>query len=185
MIPIIILAIENEDDRAFMENLYLTYNRLMRSEILKVLKDPWAAEDVEQSVLEKLIDKIPLLRTMDRARLVNYIIVASRNRAYNYIRDNKKVTIFSFDDEQDTANINWGSGQRTPIQLWEASNHVKEAWEKLDERSRYVLDLKYTLYKNDKEIAKELGISPASVRMTLSRARQKLKIVLEEAEACV
>ena len=63
MIPIIILTIENEDDRAFMEGLYLSYNRLMRSEIHKILKDSWATEDVEQNVLEKLIDKIPLLKT--------------------------------------------------------------------------------------------------------------------------
>lgn len=185
MLPIIILAIENDDDRAFMENLYLSYNRLMRSEISKILKDPWSTEDVEQSVLEKLIDKIHLLKTMDRARLVNYIISASRNRAYNYLRDNKKITVFSFDDEQDTANIQLSNTPRTPIQMWEEANHIKEVWTKLDERSRYVLDLKYTLHKDDAEMAKDLGISQASVRMAVSRARQKLKIVLEEAEAGV
>lgn len=185
MIPIIILAIENDDDRVFMEGLYLSYNRLMRSEIYKILKDSWATEDVEQNVLEKLIDKIPLLRTMDRARLVNYIIVSSRNNAYNYLRDNKKITMFSFDDEVDSANINRDNGSRTPIQLWEASNHLREAWEKLDERSKYVLNLKYTLLKDDAEIARDLGISTPSVRMTVSRARQKLKNVLDEAEAIV
>ena len=34
MIPLIILSIENDDDRAFMEDLYLSYRRLMFSELL-------------------------------------------------------------------------------------------------------------------------------------------------------
>jgi len=178
MIPIIILAIENEDDRVFMESLYFNYNRLIRCEISKVIKGAFDVEDVEQTVLEKLIDKLDLLRTMDRDRLVNYIIVSSRNNAYNYIRGNKKVTLFSYDEAID----DFFTISRTPIQMWEDSNHIKESWEKLDVRSRYVLELKYVLDKTDKEIAFDLGVQPSSVRMIVSRARQKLNKIVKEAE---
>lgn len=39
-IPPAILAIEDEDDRSFMENLYRSYYRLMYHEIFTVTSDP-------------------------------------------------------------------------------------------------------------------------------------------------
>ena len=47
MIPMIIMAIEDEDDRSFMANLYVDYQRL-----------------IFQSTLPKLIDKLADLRRM-------------------------------------------------------------------------------------------------------------------------
>jgi DNA-directed RNA polymerase specialized sigma24 family protein len=41
-------------------------------------------------VIEKLIDKVGFLRKLDRRGLVNYIITAAKNTAYNYCRDKKK-----------------------------------------------------------------------------------------------
>ena len=54
-IPPAILAIEDEDDRSFMENLYRSYYRLMYHEIFTVTSDPWLAEDILQNVVISLI----------------------------------------------------------------------------------------------------------------------------------
>ena len=51
MIPYCILVIEDDDDRAFMEQLFVDYHRLMYHEIFKLVHDQWAAEDVMQSTL--------------------------------------------------------------------------------------------------------------------------------------
>ena len=51
-IPPAILAIEDEDDRSFMENLYRSYYRLMYHEIFTVTSDPWLAEDILQNVVK-------------------------------------------------------------------------------------------------------------------------------------
>lgn len=66
MIPYCILVIEDDDDRTFMEQLFVDYHRLMYHEIFKLVHDQWAAEDVMQSTLVRLIDKIPELRLKDR-----------------------------------------------------------------------------------------------------------------------
>ena len=87
MIPYCILVIEDDDDRAFMEQLFVDYHRLMYHEIFKLVHNQWAAEDVMQSTLVRLIDKIPELRSKDRNHLVNYIITASKNQSRNYLRD--------------------------------------------------------------------------------------------------
>ena len=81
MIPYCILVIEDDDDRTFMEQLFVDYHRLMYHEIFKLVHDQWAAEDVMQSTLVRLIDKIPELRLKDRGHLVNYIITASKRPA--------------------------------------------------------------------------------------------------------
>ena len=80
MIPICILAIEDEDDRAFMENLYMSYQRLMYSTIKRIVRDDWAAEDVMQSALVKLIDKIPLLKSRTDVQRISYVVTCQKHR---------------------------------------------------------------------------------------------------------
>lgn len=46
MIPICIQTIENDDDRDFMEWLFLEYHPLMYATIRKVIHDQWTCEDV-------------------------------------------------------------------------------------------------------------------------------------------
>lgn len=86
MIPYCILAIEDDSDREFMTALYYQYRKLMYSTTQKILKDQWSTDDVVQTSLEKLIDKIPLLRTLDQNHLANYIISTCKNNAYNLCR---------------------------------------------------------------------------------------------------
>lgn len=78
MIPYLILTIEDDDDREFISALYINYQRLMYSEIKKIVKNVQDAEDVMQTVLEKLIDKIPLLRSQKRNQLIKYIFSACK-----------------------------------------------------------------------------------------------------------
>lgn len=176
MIPFIILAIEDPDDRAFMADLYTTFNRLMYSEILKVVHNQWDAEDVLQSMLVRLIDKVDLLRTLNKPRLINYLTTASRNVALNYVRDFVDMSTISFDE-----TIGPTRTQRIAtdvIHLLEEKDGFQRAWNALDPKSRRVLELKYFLDESDAEIADLLGIKVSSVRMTLTRARNKLKDLL-------
>lgn len=90
IIPYIILAIEDDGDREFMAWLYIQYQSLLYSEIIRIVQSSTDAEDVLHTVIEKLIDKVGFLRKLDRRGLVNYIITAAKNTAYNYCRDKKK-----------------------------------------------------------------------------------------------
>ena len=90
-IPPAILAIEDEDDRSFMENLYRSYYRLMYHEIFTVTSDPWLAEDILQNVVISLIRNLSTIKKLSTARLVNYIKTASINTSYNYLRKNRKL----------------------------------------------------------------------------------------------
>lgn len=181
MIPCCILAIEDDDDRAFMEHLFVQYHRLMYRKIIEILHDPWATDDVMQSVLEKLIDKVKELREKDRDRLVNYIISACKNRARNYIRDKGNKHEFVLDEYWDHEDI---ENSRYAIELRfekEAElERLAKIWPKLDERSQYLLEGRYILEKSPDQMAKELGLKPDSIRMALSRARKNANKLMQE-----
>lgn len=174
MIPFIIQAIESPRDRDFMEALYLQYNRLIYSEVRKILKNDWDTEDVMQQVLIRLIGHISKLQAMDRSHTVNYIIVTARHTAYNYLRDNKRIVEFPFDETFDVVDETLVSADERLIVL-EESEYTDMAWQSLDERSRRLLEMKYILEMPNEEIALEIGVSTNSVRMLLTRARDKLK----------
>lgn len=173
MIPYFIMAIENEDDRDFMAMIYEKYNRLMYNEIYHILNDRWLAEDVMHSTVVRLIDKVDELRTKDRSHLINYIISASKNQAKNYIRDNQKYNGYSFDDCFDMPDKKQGrEAMDFHLIHVEDLQQLAAIWDKLDERSRYVLEGYYILEKSMPQLADELDIKPESVRMALTRARK-------------
>lgn len=181
MIPYVILAIEDESDREYMTALYIEYHRLMYSEIKKLLSDKEAIEDVLQSTLVKLIDKISLLRSFDRTHLVNYIIVSCRNTARNELRYRSRHPAFSFDETFDGSEPDSAFAPiEEQILHTDSLARLARVWDKLDERSRYLLEARYILEKTDADIAADLGIQPKSVRMALTRARKTARGLMKE-----
>ena len=179
MIPFCILAIENDDDREFMAELFLRYQRLLYNEIYEILKNPWNTEDVLQATLVKLIDKISELRKKEEAKLVSYMVVAARNNTYNFLRAQKKSAQVSFEEYRGQENS--ASADRQIESGMIAKEEIEEMvrrWSQLDERSKHLLEGKYILGKSDEALAEELSIKPASVRMALTRARQNAYQIL-------
>ena len=182
VIPYAIMAIEDDSDREFMSNLFASYHRLMYHEIIKILHDPWATEDVLQTTLVNLIDKIDTLRSLSTKKRINYIITASKNTAISHLSKHQKLPTVPFDDWLDTSDQ--GTQREGNPELFvlrqETLSHAAEAWKKLDPRSQAVLSGRHILGKTNAELAEELGIKPESVRMALTRARRELLEHLKE-----
>lgn len=180
MIPYCIFAIEDESDREFMVSLYLQYEKLMYSTIRKVTQDSWLVDDIFQSTLEKLIDKIYLLKKLNRDRLVNYLIVASRNTAYNICQAQARNLAEDIERYIGEASSNCvGANIEDLIILQNQLESLYTIWERLDARSRYLLEAKYILEMSDTEIGENLKIKPQSVRMALTRARKNALTLIE------
>lgn len=183
MLPIVILAIDDDDDRAFMSDLFISYERLMMSELLKILNNVQDAEDLMQTVLLKLIDKIPLLRTFNRKRTVCYIIASCRNTAITFLKKQKKVDYFSFDDDSWTQSdqmLCTAPSVEDEIIRQELTSSVKDVWDFLDPRDKFILEGKYLLDKSMQELAEDLEIKPESIRMALTRARRHFRDIARE-----
>ena len=107
MFPVIILAIENEDDREFMMQLYTQYRALLYSEIYKIVQNEWDADDVLQSVIEKLIDRLSKLREMEHKGMVNYMITTAKHTAYNFCRDKGSFNLWTMKRISPMTNLHW------------------------------------------------------------------------------
>ena len=172
MLPLMITAIEDENDREFMERLYLQYHRLIYSEVRKLVQNEDEAEDLMQTVVEKLIHKVDLLRDLERRRLVNYVISTAKNTAQNFLRDNHPAARVWEEQEQlaDPAPM-----PEEKILYREDLSSLSRVWSTLDEKTRYLLIARYILNKSGREIAEDLQMPPDNVRMALVRARKKAR----------
>lgn len=138
MLPICILAIRDDDDRAYMTRLFVKYQRLMYRTIYDILGDKWATEDVLQTTLLRLIDHLDTLRRLEPEGLAGYIAAACRHTAYNAVRDSSRHPWLPLD-----------GGPEVPDERQEVEDRVlrrleldalAQVWPRLDENTRWLLE---------------------------------------------
>lgn len=181
MIPYCILVIENDDDREFMIELYQDYKNLMHSTVSKLVDNEYDVEDLTQDVLEKLIDKISMLRSRTRDQRVNYIISACKYTAINHIRNSGKHPELSFEECGEQTEVRYEEHEvELRLIKEEELEALREVLSEMDLRMQCLLEGYYFLEKPMAELAKDLGIKPASVRMYLTRARKMAFVLLQK-----
>ena len=176
MIPIIILAIENEDDRDFMTCLFSNYRWLIFAQVNQIVQNHSLSEDLVQDVIVKLIDKVELLRSFDQRRLSSYIVETSKNTAIDYMRRKKD----NLELEDNTIHNETTVSTEIEFLRYHNISELRKVWPRLKPATRNVLSRKYFLLQSDEEIANAFKVKPASVRMILTRARREAYELLRE-----
>lgn len=92
MLALICAAIEDPDDREFMTQFYLEYERLMYATARKNLSDPESIKDIVQESVLKLIPNISFLRQQENCIKASYVVSTVRNTAINHLRKQGRVT---------------------------------------------------------------------------------------------
>lgn len=180
MIISCILAIEDESDREFMERLFYQYERLLLNEIRKLIRNPEDVEDILQTTLEKLIIHIQILRTRERNALVNYLISTAKNTAYSFLRKKTKEKTFLFEDNDSfSAMEDHNTIEQTIFTTLDLEALAKK-WDQLDEKSQLLLEGRYILNKTCAELAEDFGVKETSIRMMLTRARNRAYKLLKD-----
>lgn len=82
--PTMLLFMEDDSDRAFMEQLYIDHAKLMYAAAISTLGNAMDAEDAVHEAILRLNDKIALLRGLDSCTLRRYIVVTVRRVAINF-----------------------------------------------------------------------------------------------------
>jgi len=151
----------------------------MYGHIMGIVHDPWAADDILQAVTLNLIDKVEMLRGMEKKQRIAYINTACRYRSYSYLSREKKRMPFSLVDDCNIPDPN-SEGDPFDDKLIRMDNLalLADIWPKLDERTRFLLEARYFLEKTGNEIAEDMGITPGSVRVALTRARKEAYAVM-------
>ena len=180
-IPVAILSIGNEDDRAFMVRLDVDYRWLMYKVALSVVREPQLAEDMVSQTLCEMIDNLEKIRAVDCCKLRGYIVSFVRNVSVDFVRkrDRQGKYLFLTGEEAEVAAED--SVDENLIRMAEI-DALKRGFARLSENDRPLLTMKYFDGLSDEEIAARLGVAKASVRTYLMRARNRLCQRLKEDE---
>ena len=184
MLPII-LAIENEEERSFIEYIYDKYSKYMYKIANEVLNNHHDAEDVVHDIIIKIIDKADkLLAQGDGDSLKKLIVITTRNQAITKYNKNRKISqntiSSSFIDEDGYLHekdiIDPYSNVEDIVECEENIKILQGLIDNLDPKYRDVFVLMSQGFTNQ-EISDIMNISIETVRQRYHRGK---KLILEE-----
>ncbi len=100
MIPIVIMAIEDESDRDYITRLFLKNERGMYAMALKIVKEHHTACDMVSEACLKMIEKIGYLREISVQKQTPYILSIVKNTSLMYLRQRRSENSYLVDDER-------------------------------------------------------------------------------------
>ena len=177
-----LLMICDDDDKEKVEHIYKKYRRDMLKYAkvqLKKMNVPdheMEAEDVVQAAFLKISRYIKKIQfDMGEGAVKSYVFAIVLNEAIN--SSNEYVATVNIDDcfEVSTEDEFF---EQLPIK--EDYEKVMKAIEKLDDKYRYTLMLRYTHDMSVKEISQLLGLPEKTVYTRLERGRKQLLALLEK-----
>lgn len=160
------------------ESIYTDYSRLVYWAAYKVVSNREAAEDITQSVFEKLLENSNIPENMNDQQLKGWLYRVTTNLALDKIRKSKHEML---SDEPVGTDIP-DSSELPEDSMLEKKRHdaVVQAINGLDKAYRDVVMLHYFSEMTVKEISKNTGISEGTIKSRLVRARVLLAGRLKE-----
>jgi RNA polymerase sigma-70 factor (ECF subfamily) len=178
-------------DSAAIERLVLKYQNRIYNVILKICADPEDAAELTQETFVKVIENLD--RFEGRSGLYTWTFRIAVNLTLNYCQRNSKLAFRSLDaehDQQDDGKVkqvlkDFLSDDSSPDPAAEAQNKelyriAAKALMELDETHRAVIVLRDIEGMSYARIAEILDIELGTVRSRLSRARSKMRDILED-----
>lgn len=176
VIPCVILAMTDEDDRHYMEWLYTEHQRLMLATAWKFTSNQADVEDIVSDGCVAIIQKIDTVRKMERNVLRSYIVSTIRNTAISHRRKRQRENaMFCHVDREGAPQIADPATVEQKVLLQAELRSMRQAISQLSEREQLILRWKYQQNRSDHEIAEHFGLSDSSVRVYAMRARAHLK----------
>jgi len=167
------LGVPSEED--FVVQIYNQYKNLMFSTAQKYTSNIADQEDIVQTSLERLIRIFSDVPPSKYCISATYIVYTVRSVSIDFLRKQGKDTAYCISLEDDCLEEMEKASETldNSITLSENAVQLKQIMSKLSEEERILLNGKYILDQTDKELAIILGCKPSSIRMKLTRARQR------------
>jgi len=144
---------------------------------------PEDCEDLMQETLLRLLRSRQNLRNLNRQQTAKYIALTVRSVYLDMQKKRPAARELSLEDPL-VALIQDAVSETEPSVSDSISLklEVSELRASLSPRDWYVLEGKYILGYDQKELSQQIGVSPDSIRMILSRARKKARSILTSTE---
>lgn len=154
-------------DKTVQAEIFQEFHDKLQWYIFEKVNDTYLAEDLCSDVLMKVYDKYDSFDST-KASLSTWIYTIARNTLIDYYRGRKV-----FEDVPE--DVDSDSDIEGDVCDSESLDELADALEKLDERERDIVVLRYYKGITLKEIAFKLGISYAYVKILHNKALSELK----------
>ena len=175
MLPVAIASMDELGDKDYLTNLYIKHYSLMMYLAFQIMKNKSEAEEVLQSAAVKLVEKVRVLRTLNEPQAVCYLSKTVKSIALHQIQRRKRQLPSDWLDEQPDDH----DGPELAYIRMESYDELGQAIATLGQRDQDLLYFKYYLDMPNIEICAALGISEASIRPLLYRARKRALHAME------
>jgi RNA polymerase sigma factor (sigma-70 family) len=157
-----------DGDEAALAAVYDRHLRGVYDFVARVVRDPFAAEDITQMTFVRAWESRQRLRDPDRLKA--WLFTIAHNLALNHLTRGRKLE--SIDDRFDLATP--AAGPEAEMEAKDAAQLVWAAAASLEPRQYAVLDLSLRRDLPTPEIAEVLGVSSSHAAVLLNRAREAL-----------
>lgn len=186
MLPLALLAIEDESDRTFMIGLYEEHKKLMMNKARIMMESDEEAFEAVSDACVKLIAHVDTLRQLPGVSLRRYVVVTVEHAAIDLIRKRRAESRFSFlaDDEVFKALPTREETADEAIIRAGERKALKDAIAQMSDRDRWVMSMRYDEQLSHREMAKRLHVKEKSVSVILDRTHKRLRAILEKEGFC-
>ncbi|MDA0194282.1 MAG: RNA polymerase sigma factor [Bacteroidetes bacterium] len=142
---------------------------------LSILKEPETAHDVVQECLMKIWDKRNMLDTIDNMEA--WVIRITRNQCYDWVRTNR-FSVLTVEEMEKSDPID--ADQMTLVN--NQQDWLDQVLESLPQKQKEVFHLREVEDLSYQDIADVLSVSLDEVKVTLHRARNKVRSSMQKIE---
>ncbi|WMJ77479.1 MULTISPECIES: RNA polymerase sigma factor [unclassified Sedimentibacter] len=182
MVIAIIMAIKDENERNFIEELYIKHNKYMWKYAMYLTKNKDEADELLQISFEKIIKCIDAVKKINCCKMDSYMVSIVRN-SYNtmMLKKYKEKESLEYIDSDELSDLDAYDDYESVLER-SSSSDILVALENMPDKYKMVLKLKYVYEFDDDQIAKTIGVQTNSVRMYKTRALRMLADRLKGSE---
>lgn len=166
----------NTDEKNKFETIYYRYKSLLFYQALNIVKNEKDAEDILQEAFIKIAKNIKSVGDIKSKETVSFLIVITKNQAYDYIRKSSKITQLPLSEREDVIDENSLNNLVSEIEYRELVSLITSISSPYNE----VLYLHYAKDYSVKKTAVLLNRKAATVKMQLVRGKKILIDKLSE-----
>lgn len=168
MLPVFIMAIENDDDRTFVAELYTRCQPAMQRRALSILKNESDAEEAVHEAILRVIRHLEKVRMIPRDEVLYYLVTVTETASIDLYRKRQRESRATIGNENDWA------------EHLADDNTAEQTMLRLEQREIALLNYYYILELPYKEIARLTGLTAENARMIVCRAKKKVLAAYRE-----
>lgn len=165
-------------DQAFFNDFYSKYSKFMFYTARKYTTSKVECEDIVQETVVHLIGNIATLQDLSEHRCVKYIALTVKSAFLDIEKRKGQDFAVPMDDEMLEALMKADILSPKDMPDLTAKTSIAQLKKELSPRDWLVLEGKYILGYSQEELGQMIGVSPDSIRMILSRAKKKARMIL-------